>query len=125
METKSAKIENCKIAKASIEFYNGCSLTAWITVVGDGWGCGFGGFAFDEPPRKVNGEFKGERRGSAYGTECIARIMRVFEVEHWEDLNGLNCRVETGGIGYGINKIGHIYKDKWFSFVEVAKEYQC
>ena len=44
--------------------------------------------------------------------------MKTFEVWSWEDLVGQYCRVETEGWGGNIIKIGHLLKDKWFSWKE-------
>lgn len=80
-------------------------------------GCGFGGYAFDDWDKA-----KERRVGVAFGTESIMRILDTVGVEKWEDLKGKYIRVETEGWGGGIPKIGHIIKDKWFSFKELAKE---
>ena len=51
--------------------------------------------------------------------------MKTLEVESWEDIKGNFVRVETDGWGGKIIRIGHLMKDKWFSFKEyfdVVKE---
>ena len=107
-------IENAKIIKTKLGLDHGC-LTADIIVEGDSWRCNFGGYClFAEV---------GEH-SSTDGYGAIIEIMKTLEVESWEELKGQYVRVESEGWGGRILKIGHLMKDKWFSFkdyFEVAK----
>jgi hypothetical protein len=47
--------------------------------------------------------------------------MKTLEVESWEDLKGQYVRVEFEDRGGKILRIGHLMKDKWFSFKEYFK----
>lgn len=42
--------------------------------------------------------------------------MKTLEVESWEALKGKYVRVEIEGCCGKILRIGHLMKDKWFSF---------
>ena len=84
-------------------------MTCFLNLKGDGWGCSFGGYALDECDIE-----KKKRVGTAEGMECIIRILQTVEVNSWEKLNGQYVRVKFKG--QMIEKIGHVIKDKWFSF---------
>lgn len=111
----ATEILNGKITHTKLGEDHGC-LTAYITVEGNSWGCSTGGYCldhwFNEP-----GEYH-----SSDGYGAIIEIMKTFEVESWEELIGQYCRVETEGWGGKILKIGHLIKDKWFSWGEYFKQ---
>ena len=111
----STEILNAKITHTRLGEDHGC-LTAYITIEGDGWGCAPGGYCLDHWFCKP-GEYY-----SSDGYGAIIELMKTFEVECWEDLVGQYCRVECEGWGYRINKIGHLMKDKWFSWPEYFKQ---
>ena len=112
MEILNAKIINADLTMAD----HGC-LTMWLTVEGDGWGCGFGGYCLGKG-------FLGakEFNGSAKGMESIMRIMDTVGVEKFSSLKGCYVRAELEGVGGGISRIGHITENKWFSYKDVFKE---
>ena len=107
-------IENAKITKTKLGEERGC-LTADIVVEGDSWGCAFGGYCLDHWFSEI-GEYS-----SADGYGAIIELMKTLEVESWEELKGQYVRVESEGWGGRILKIGHLMKDKWFSFDEYFK----
>lgn len=109
------KIENARITKTKLGEEHGC-LTADIIVEGDSWGCAFGGYCLDHWCAGV-----GEHT-STDGYGAIIELMKTLEVESWEELKGQYVRVESEGWGGRILKIGHLMKDKWFSFDEYFKE---
>lgn len=47
--------------------------------------------------------------------------MKTLEVESWEELKGQYVRVEFEDGGGKILRIGHLMKNKWFSFKEYFK----
>jgi hypothetical protein len=106
-------IDNCKIISTQLGTEDHGVLTCYIMVEGDGWGCGFGGYALDDynPVLKM-------RLATAKGFQAITEILKVVGVENWEDLKGQYIRAEHQGCGGGIMKIGHLMKDQWFSFKE-------
>ena len=109
------KIENAKITSTRLGEERGC-LTADIFVEGDGWGCAFGGYCLDHWCTNV-----GEHHSSdGYG--AIIELMKTLEVDSWEALTGTYVRVESGDWGNGILRIGHLMKDKWFSFKEYFEQ---
>lgn len=83
-----------------------CSL--WIEM--ESGVCSFGGYALDTYNKE-----KGERVGTAIGFSAIMKLMEVLEVGNWEDLKGtyVRCKINADT---SISHIGHLMKDKWFSF---------
>lgn len=48
--------------------------------------------------------------------------MKTLEVESWEELKGKYVRVKIEGWGGKIIKIGHLFKNKWFSWNDYFEE---
>ena len=109
------KIENAKITSTKLGQEHGC-LTADIFVEGNGWGCAFGGYCLDHWCADVG------EHSSSDGYGAITELMKTLEVESWEELTGKYVRVESEGWGGKILRIGHLMKDKWFSFKEYFEE---
>lgn len=101
-----AKIENGKITDTYLGEDHGC-LTANLTIEGDGWGCGFGGYALAS---WVDVQKPG------CGAGAIVMLLRTLDLQQWEQLSGTYVRVKTEGWGGKILAIGHVIKDQWFSF---------
>ena len=108
METK---IINGGITHTKLGQEHGC-LTADLIIEGDGWGCGFGGYCLDNWCVDIG------KHSSIDGYGAIIELMKTLEVESWEELKDKYVRVEIEGWGGKIIKIGHLMKDKWFSFKE-------
>ena len=106
-------IQNAKISCTSLGTEDHGIMTCHLMLEGDGWCCGFGGYALDTFDKTVN-----MRVGTAVGLDAIMRLMETLEVEKWEDLKGQFIRCESNGWGGKITKIGHLIKEKWFSFEE-------
>lgn len=111
------KSENAVIESTMLGDEDHGIFTCYVFVSGDGWGCGFGGYALDEYNKKAE-----ERIGTAYGLEFIKRILKTLEVTKWEKLVGTPVRVETQGLGGGITRIGHFRKNRWFDPKELLEE---
>ena len=111
------KVENAEIESTVLGDEDHGVFTCYVFVSGDGWGCGFGGYALDEYNKE-----KKERVGTAYGLEFIKRILKTLEIGTWEKLKGTPVRVETTGIGGKIARIGHFRKDRWFDPRELLAE---
>ena len=113
-----AVIENAKIVSTQLGGYDGGTLimTCWLTLVGDGWGQGFGGYGLDRPltAQERQDSPKRYRAGTAYGMEFITRIIETVGVDKWEDLPGKYVRFRRDGVADRITAIGHITDDKWF-----------
>jgi len=103
------KIENVQIVATTLGVEDHGIFSCYLHLSGDGWGCGFGGYALDEYKNELK-----RRVGTAYGMEFIGAILRTLEVETWEKLKGQHCRVETEGVGGRVLRIGHLMKNKWF-----------
>lgn len=107
------KIENVIITNTQLGYEEHGIFTCMLFVKGDGWGCGFGGYALDTFEKETD-----ERVATKQGFQTIIEILKTLELEKWEDLKGQYVRVETQGWGGKITKIGHLIKNKWFSFEE-------
>ena len=112
------KIENALIKSTMLGIEDHGCFTAYVFVDGDGWGCGFGGYALDQWY-----EAKGKRVGTAYGLEFVMCLLEALGVESWEKLPGTICRVETEGPGGKIVRIGHPIKNKWFDPRELSASF--
>ena len=104
-------VENCKIESTMLGYEDHGILTCWLFLEGDGWNAGFGGYALDDYD-----ESKGRRVASTKGLQTIAEILNALELDSWEKLPGTFIRAETDGWGGKCTKIGHLIKDKWFSW---------
>lgn len=114
MNTSNAEIEQVRLG-----FDRGTILTCWLRLdYGGGSVQGYGGYVFD-----TWDEEEDSRVGVAYGTECIRRLLKTFEVEQWRDLEGQRIRVRYKGDNFGreIQAVGHFMKDQWFSFHELSE----
>jgi hypothetical protein len=111
------QIENAQIESTMLGNEDHGIFTCYVTVSGDCWGCGFGGYALD----KYDSDKK-RRVGTAYGLEFIKRILETLEIEEWEKLPGTPVRVETNGVGGGILRIGHFRKNRWFDPKQLLQE---
>lgn len=110
-------IENAIIESTMLGVEDHGIFTAFVHVSGHCWGCGFGGYAFDQWDRA-----KEKRVGGSFGVEFIRAVIKVAGVEKWEDLPGCHVRVETEGLGGGIKRIGNIIKDEWFDPKDLLRE---
>lgn len=117
----SKEILNGQIASTKLGEEHGC-LTAEIFLEGSGWGVSFGGYCLDHWFSDV-GEY-----GSSDGYGAIIELMKTLEVNSWEQLKGEYVRVEFEGWGGKVLRIGHLMKDKWFSwdkyFAEVHRKHE-
>ena len=111
------EILNAKITSTKLGEEHGC-LTADLFVEGDGWACTFGGYCLDHWFAEVG------EHSSSDGYGAIIELMKTLEVESWEALKGKYVRVEIEGWGGHIIRIGHLMKDKWFSFKDYFEKVQ-
>lgn len=108
------RMENAIITSTRLGLEDHGIFTAYIMLEGDAWGCGFGGYAFDQPKKDKSGNFIC-RAGTGYGIEFIRNVLRVAGAENWEELKGKHVRAKFEGLGGGIVEIGHITKNEWFN----------
>lgn len=94
-------------------------LTLYIHLNGEGLETYYGGYALDTYSKR-----KEKRVGTDYGCQCIMDLMETFEVNDLYKLKGLYTRAVTDrpGLSGRVIGIGHIIKNKWFSFGDLAKE---
>lgn len=104
------RVENCRITSTSFGYEDHGILTAMVFVEGHGWGCGFGGYAFDQWDEQTNARIP----GNGFGLRWMTAVMKAVGIESWEKLPGTFCRVKTTGFGGGITAVGHLLKDEWF-----------
>ena len=114
-KTMTTEILNAKITNTKLGEDHGC-LTANLFLEGDGWGCTFGGYCLDHWFSDIG------KYNSSDGYGAIIELMKTLEVESWEKLNGKYVRVEIEGWGGNIIKIGHLLKNKWFSWKDYFEE---
>lgn len=112
-------IENAKITGTMLGKEDHGIFTCQICVEGGGWGCYYGGWALDTYDKAAD-----KRVGTAVGLSAIMELLDTLEVDEWEQLKGQYVRVETTELGGRITKIGHLLKDKWFSFEEFFANYK-
>ncbi len=106
---KEIEIKNAKIDSAKILIERGFALTAWLTLDYGGSGQSFGGYVL----YKVDVESKYSTDSINYAGIFISEIMRIADVDSWDDLPGKTIRVK--GDDSTIDEIGHIIKDRWFN----------
>lgn len=109
------EILNAEITNTKLGEEHGC-LTADLTIEGSGWGCVFGGYCLDHWFLETGEHY------SPDGYGAIIELMKTLEVESWEALKGKYVRVEIEGWGGNILRIGHLMKDKWFSFKDYFEQ---
>lgn len=105
---------NAKIIRSFLGVEDHGIFTCMLTLEGDGWGIGYGGYSMDTWHAELN-----RRVGTAYGMEVIMQLLNALELECWEDLKGKCVRVEMDHEFGKVVRIGHLLKNKWFSFDQV------
>lgn len=111
------EIKNAKIVDVSLTMADHGVLTFDLSLVGSGWGVGYGGYV-------IGKGYVGAKEFTAEGKGLVAlmRIMDTVGVEKWEDLKGKYIRVVTEGWGSAVTTIGNILEDKWFNAREFFSE---
>lgn len=113
------EIKNAQIRSTHLGYEDHGILTYMLHVEGDGWGCGFGGFGLDSWSMSRDRRFA----TNGYGLESIRAILDTVGVKTWEELPGKHIRVEGGGLGSKILRIGHITKELWFDPAKLAESF--
>jgi hypothetical protein len=114
---------NAIIKSTQLGFEDHGILTIWINLEFDSGGQGFGGFALDDKPLEQDRMKEGYRRQpSTLAGLSITGLLKTLGIEKWEKLAGTYVRVRKPEGHFGpITHIGHIIKDRWFSFVEATE----
>jgi hypothetical protein len=113
------EIINGKIGSTMLGVEDHGIMSFFLHLEFDGSGQGFGGYALDQWD-----ETKKRRVGTAFGLECIQRILDTVGVEKWEDLKGKYIRVKKASWSSPITAIGHIIDNKWYDIEAHATEYK-
>jgi len=108
-------VRNCKITSTMLGYEDHGILTCMLNLNGDTWGVGFGGYSLDSYD-----EERKERFASAEGFKAILAILETLELSSWEKLPGTFIRAEMNDDGR-CERIGHLMKEKWFSFKDFFK----
>lgn len=111
-------IFNARITETRLGTDDHSFLTAYISFDFGGSGQSYGGYALDDRPA----EGESSRQPSRLAGRCIVGILDALEVTLWERLVGTYVRVRKPKGYFGqIDAIGHILKDRWFSFDEAVE----
>lgn len=114
-----SRIENAVIKDTMLGWEDHGIFTCMIYLESDGWAQGYGGYELDawNPVQE-------KRSATKTGLQAIMDLLKTLEVSRWEDLKGQYVRIEVEGIASGtkIKKIGHLIKDKWFSFEDALRK---
>ena len=99
---------NAIISSAELTTADRGLLTGWLMLDYGSAGQGFGGHVLYLPK-----SFTHHSVQSGIAGHWIFRVLEIAGVENWSDLKGKTIR--TRGSLSGIDAIGHIVKDDWFS----------
>ena len=97
--------ENAIITSTMLGVEDHGILTAFLYREMDGSGQGFGGYVLAGPACAI----------------FVRGVLDILGVSKWEQLSGMNCRIEREGENAWsgpITAIGHIVKDRWFKPAE-------
>ena len=92
------------------------TLSAWLYLDYGGSGQGFGGYCL------YNNSKTGKKDHGNYAGLFIQRCIEIGGVEEWEKLPGKCIRVRSSHTG--VEAIGHIVKDDWFTPKEEFEAYR-
>jgi hypothetical protein len=107
-------IKNAVIQSTKLGGYDGKGsiMTFWLNLDYGGTGQGAGGVVLDDPLKDESGKFI-RRVGTAEGMQKVMDILKIVDVEKWEDLPGKPIRVEHSQ--NKVVRIGHYLKDIWMT----------
>lgn len=116
------EIVNAEITEARLGFERGTFLTAHIAVTyGEGGVQGFGGWVLGADPFNERARANKHHEQPNLAAEYITRLLRVADVDSFDQLVGRIVRVRRGPGWNGlIQAIGHPYKDRWLCPDELA-----
>jgi len=109
----ASEIRNATIKSTMLGIEDHGIMTFYVHLDYGGVQQGFGGWALDDKPAGRSNK----RPGTAFGMECLIRILRVLRADTWESLRGKPCRARIeGGL---VKSIGHCLNDEWWELPEV------
>lgn len=123
------EIYNARITDTRLGYDDWNNLTLCLYTESEYGMCGFGGCAFgkrvdfnsdeldrNEKPKYINFEWT---------SELIMKILDTIGADKWEDIKGKLIRIRTNGktgCAGGIEAIGNILENKWFSIQDFYAE---
>lgn len=111
------KIENAIIESTFLGYEDHGILTFVIGLKGACFSVGFGNVALDQWSEK-----EGRRVAQPKSMDCIAKILEVVGVDHWEDLKGKHVRIAFNDLGSTVTRIGNIIENKWLDLEQAFEE---
>ena len=108
--------ENGVIESAGIHEMNGVATVSVVIRLASGGHCSLGGYSCGQfiPGNKTI-------KGSRFGFESLLWLMAIAGVDKSGDLGGQYVRVAMDSNDRA-STIGHIFEDRWFSFMALKKE---
>lgn len=103
-ETVAPIIANCVITETHIGFDNNKNLVMLLGLEGDGWSAPFAISYGNEVIKPYMANF-------------IEELLSVLCIDEWDNLKGMSIRAVIDD--NRISKIGHIVKNRWFSYTEL------
>ena len=111
----SIEIKNAKINSTSLGYEDHGIFTFYLNLEYDGSGQSAGGYALDKYIKE-----KDTRIGTALGMQLIIEILKVLDVDTWENIRGKYIRVKSDW--NKVYAIGNLLKDKWLDFDQFFKD---
>lgn len=103
-----SEIQNAKITSTMLGLEDHGIFTSCIYLsLADGGSMGFGGYVL----------------GGKSGVAFIKEILKVVDVDEWEQLKGKHVRVKLDGYSGPMKSIGNLMKDEWLEPKEFFKSY--
>ena len=116
------EIYNARITDTRLGYDDWNNLTLYLYTESEYGICGFGGCTFgkrdDSNSDGLNMFKKPKYINFEWTSELIMNILDVVGVDRWEDIKGKLIRIRTNGktgCAGGIEAIGNILENKWFS----------
>ena len=110
-------IHNCEIKSTRLGCGDNGIFMCWLFLEGDGFVAGFGRYALDKWDESLK-----KRVMTAKGFQAIQEILNTLEIDTWEKLPGTFIRADFDGWLGTCTRIGHLMKDRWFSFKDFFAE---
>ena len=124
------EIFNARITDTRLGYNDGNSLTLFIYTESESGMCGFGGCTFGGHRDNYSIDDMSQSGKTSYinfewTSELIMKILDTVGADKWEDIKGKLIRIRTNGktgCAGGIEAIGNILENKWFSIQDFYAE---
>lgn len=117
------EIYNARITDTRLGYNDWNHLTLSLYTDSEYGSCGFGGCTFGGHDKNFDTDAK--YINFEWTSELIMKILDVVGVDKWEDIKGKLIRIRTNGktgCAGGIEAIGNILENKWFSIRDFYTE---